>query len=166
MDEAVKEVEKEFTISHFEDMNKLSDEQLQRRKELMDINFEKNRIQPGDKDYIYDKQVDFGQPEVESGWDNEDGNEDSDFWWTYLEHNFIEHVSIMLLCSQLPNHDPPHLILALHTRDKSRQSCTSFSRTYQLILHLIPLVKMYQMVCILDLSVMNPQVQSNLISVK
>ena len=80
MDEAVKEVEKEFTISHFEDMNKLSDEQLQRRKELMDINFEKNRIQPGDKDYIYDKQVDFGQPEVESGWDNEDGNEDSDFW--------------------------------------------------------------------------------------
>ena len=82
MDEAVKEVEKEFTISLFEDMNKLSDEQLQRRKELMDINFEKNRIQPGDKDYVYDKQVDFDKVDkVESGWDDNEENEDSDFWW-------------------------------------------------------------------------------------
>ena len=96
MDEAVKEVEKEFTISHFEDMNKLSDEQLQRRKELMDINFEKNRIQPGDKDYVYDKQVDFGQPEVESGWDNEEGNEDSDFWWTYLEQTATQSINLLI----------------------------------------------------------------------
>ena len=43
LNEALTDVEKDFTISHLEDMNKLSDEQLQRRKELMDINFEKNR---------------------------------------------------------------------------------------------------------------------------
>ena len=55
--EALKDAEKEFTISHFEDMNKLTDEQLQRRKELMDINFEKNRVKVGDPDFIYDKQV-------------------------------------------------------------------------------------------------------------
>ena len=57
--EALTEIEADFTISHLEDMNKLSDEQLQRRKELMDINFEKNRVKFGDPDYIYDKQVSF-----------------------------------------------------------------------------------------------------------
>ena len=57
LEEALNDVEKEFTISPFEDMNKLTDEQLQRRKELMDINFEKNRIAVGDPDFIYDKQV-------------------------------------------------------------------------------------------------------------
>ena len=57
LDEALKDIEKDFTISHLEDMNKLSDEQLQRRKELMDINFEKNRVKFGDPDFVYDKQV-------------------------------------------------------------------------------------------------------------
>ena len=57
LEQALNDVENEFTISPFEDMNKLTDEQLQRRKELMDINFEKNRIAVGDPDFVYDKQV-------------------------------------------------------------------------------------------------------------
>ena len=57
LDIALKDIEHDFAISHLEDMNKLSDEQLQRRKELMDINFERNRVKFGDPDYIYDKQV-------------------------------------------------------------------------------------------------------------
>ena len=106
LDEALKDIEKDFTISHLEDMNKLSDEQLQRRKELMDINFEKNRVKFGDPDFVYDKQVhttyffpffknchktpqwnvwilqvDFDKVQkVESGWDNENSNEEEDFW--------------------------------------------------------------------------------------
>ena len=55
--DALKAIEDDFAISHLEDMNKLSDEQLQRRKELMDINFERNRVKFGDPDYVYDKQV-------------------------------------------------------------------------------------------------------------
>ena len=58
LQEALNDVEAEFTISHLEDMNKLSDEQLQRRKELMDINFKKNQVKFGDPNYVYDKQVD------------------------------------------------------------------------------------------------------------
>lgn len=57
VEEALQDMDPDFTISHLEDMNKLSDEQLQRRKELMDINFEKNRVKYGDPEYVYDKQV-------------------------------------------------------------------------------------------------------------
>ena len=57
LDEAKKDVEKEFAINFEEDMNRLSDKDLKRRKELMDLQFEKNRVQVGDPDFIYDKQV-------------------------------------------------------------------------------------------------------------
>ena len=57
LEEAKKDVEKEYTINFEEDMNLLSDKDLKRRKELMDLQFEKNRVQVGDPDFIYDKQV-------------------------------------------------------------------------------------------------------------
>ena len=57
LDEAKKDVEKEFSINFEEDMNRLSDKDLKRRKELMDLQFEKNRVQVGDPNFIYDKQV-------------------------------------------------------------------------------------------------------------
>ena len=57
LDEAKRDVDKEFTINFEEDMNLLSDKDLKRRKELMDLQFEKNRVQVGDPDFIYDKQV-------------------------------------------------------------------------------------------------------------
>jgi hypothetical protein len=38
-------------------MNKLSEKDLRRRKELMDINFQKNQIKFGDPGFVYDKQV-------------------------------------------------------------------------------------------------------------
>ena len=72
LDEALRDIEKDFTISHLEDMNKLSYEQLQRRKELMDINFEKNRVKFGDPDFVYDKQVRFDSlgyfPKIKGIW--------------------------------------------------------------------------------------------------
>ncbi len=46
-----------FSINFDEDMNKLSDRELKRRKELMDLNFERNRVKVGDPDFVYDKQV-------------------------------------------------------------------------------------------------------------
>ena len=56
-EEAVDEVKREFTINFEEDMNTLGDKDLKRRKELMDLQFEQNRIQVGDPNFIYDKQV-------------------------------------------------------------------------------------------------------------
>ena len=55
--EALDAVKMEFSINFDEDMNKLSDRDLQRRKELMDINFQKNQIKHGDPGFVYDKQV-------------------------------------------------------------------------------------------------------------
>ena len=57
LEEAVNEVNREFTIDFEEDMNTLSDKDLKRRKELMQLQFEKNQIQVGDPNFIYDKQV-------------------------------------------------------------------------------------------------------------
>lgn len=57
-----------------EDLNKLSDEDLARRKAQMDKVFERNRKQKGDPDFVYDLEVEF--PEVESqgacSWDESD----------------------------------------------------------------------------------------------
>ena len=52
----------EFTINLTEDMNLLSDKELKRRKELMDLAFEKNQVKVGDPDFVYDKQVDLFLP--------------------------------------------------------------------------------------------------------
>ena len=55
-----------------EDLNKANDEQLAKRKAQMDVLFEANRLQPGDEGYVYDKEVEFGRPKIESGWDSEE----------------------------------------------------------------------------------------------
>lgn len=61
------------------DLNKLDDYELDKRKAAMDEDFEKNRIRPGDEDYVYDKEVEFNEGKIESGWDDEDDYSDPDF---------------------------------------------------------------------------------------
>ena len=87
--EALEAIKMDFSINFDEDMNRLDDRQLRRRKELMDVNFHKNQVKVGDPGFVYDKQVDFGSggDKVESGWDEEaaaagDGGDgdDDDFW--------------------------------------------------------------------------------------
>ena len=87
VDEALEAIKMDFSINFDEDMNRLDDRQLRRRKELMDVNFHKNQVKVGDPDFEYDKQVDFGSggEKVESGWDEEagagaDGGGGDDFW--------------------------------------------------------------------------------------
>lgn len=62
-----------------EDLNKLDDYELDKRKADMDKDFEKNRIRPEDEDFVYDKEVDFNEGRMESGWDDEDEYSDPDF---------------------------------------------------------------------------------------
>lgn len=80
IDECLETVEKEFCVNSEEDLNKLDDETLQRKKDLMDLTFEKNRKKPGDPDFLYDVEEDFdveGAIET-SGWDS-DNKEDFEF---------------------------------------------------------------------------------------
>lgn len=64
---------------HDEDLNKLDDYELDKRKADMDKDFEKNRLRPGDDGFVYDKEVDFTAGKMESGWDDEDEYSDPDF---------------------------------------------------------------------------------------
>lgn len=62
-----------------EDFNKLDDYELDKRKVDMDKEFEMNRIWFGDKDFVYDKEVEFNGGKIEFGWDEEDDYLDLDF---------------------------------------------------------------------------------------
>mmetsp|Transcript_16745 Transcript_16745/g.29325 ORF Transcript_16745/g.29325 Transcript_16745/m.29325 type:complete len:174 (+) Transcript_16745:90-611(+) len=61
---------------HKADLNKLTDSDLAHHKALMDVEFFKNQKKPSDRDFVYDVQVDFPEPNVESGWDSEDDFDD------------------------------------------------------------------------------------------
>lgn len=60
-----------------DDLNKVSEEELLRKKAEMDVLFEKNAKKPGDPDFVYDKEVDFeGEQHSEASWD-EDGEDNT-----------------------------------------------------------------------------------------
>ena len=57
LEAALKRIKADFAINFDEDMNKLDDVALGRRKELMDLTFKKKEVKVGDPDFVYDKQV-------------------------------------------------------------------------------------------------------------
>ncbi|XP_036442571.1 centrosomal protein of 19 kDa [Colossoma macropomum] len=59
--------------SHEEDLNKLSDEELNRRKAQMDVLFERNRRHKDDPDFVYDLEVEFPEHSVREtcSWDED-----------------------------------------------------------------------------------------------
>ena len=64
---------KTSTSVHDDDLNKATDEYLEKKKEEMNALFESNCLKPGDEGYVYDKEVDFDVgPKMESGWDSDD----------------------------------------------------------------------------------------------
>lgn len=81
LEESLQELEKEFSIDPDENLNELTDEQLKRKKEIMNMTFEKNRKKPGDPDFQYDVQVDFSEVAgIESSiWDSEKEENDLEF---------------------------------------------------------------------------------------
>ena len=54
-----------------EDLNKVCDQVLEKKKTEMNVLFEHHHLKPGDKDYKYDRQLDFSPPKIESGWDSD-----------------------------------------------------------------------------------------------
>ncbi|NXL50039.1 CEP19 protein, partial [Podilymbus podiceps] len=75
--ESLEKFRQEETINPEEDMNKLDDRELAKRKSIMDELFEQNRKRKDDPDFIYDVEVEFPQDQqLEScGWDVESGEE-------------------------------------------------------------------------------------------
>ncbi|KAG8173608.1 hypothetical protein JTE90_018901 [Oedothorax gibbosus] len=74
------DLEKEFAVDPDENLNDIDDVRLKRKKEIMNLSFEKNRKKPGDPDFEYDVEVDFSQVAgVESSmWDSEKDENDSE----------------------------------------------------------------------------------------
>ena len=54
--------------NHDIDLNKVSDQELLKAKQRMDVIFDNQRLRPGDVRYEYDKRVDY-DPESDSSWD-------------------------------------------------------------------------------------------------
>lgn len=67
-----------FQMDPDEDLNKLDDEELARKKGQMDTLFERNRKRKDDPDFVYDLEVEFDKSKEEKcSWDEES---DEDFW--------------------------------------------------------------------------------------
>lgn len=72
LEESLGIVNKEFGVDPDEDLNKLDEDTVKRKKAIMDTTFERNRKKPGDDDFRYEVEVDFDNVAVEtSAWDSE-----------------------------------------------------------------------------------------------
>ncbi|XP_045905918.1 centrosomal protein of 19 kDa isoform X2 [Micropterus dolomieu] len=61
-----------FRLDPDEDLNKLDDEELARKKGQMEELFEKNRRRKDDPDFVYDLEMDFTNiPQEKCSWDDE-----------------------------------------------------------------------------------------------
>jgi len=68
----LRNVDSMLKIDPEENMNQLNDTELKRRKELMDLTFEKNSIGKDHPDFVYDKEVEFKPTKSAIGWDDDD----------------------------------------------------------------------------------------------
>ncbi|CAI5775442.1 Hypothetical predicted protein [Podarcis lilfordi] len=74
--QGLEQIQREETIDPEEDLNKLDDKELAKRKEIMDALFEKNRKKKDDPDFVYNVEVKFPQEELEAcEWDDESDDE-------------------------------------------------------------------------------------------
>lgn len=60
------------------DLNQVEETELEKYKRLMEEEFAKNAIKPGDANWQHDVQVDFGEAEEECGWDEDDEEVDEE----------------------------------------------------------------------------------------
>jgi hypothetical protein len=60
------------------DLQHVEETELEKYKRLMEEEFEKNAIKPGDANWQHDVQVDFGEAEEDCGWDEEDEEVDEE----------------------------------------------------------------------------------------
>ncbi|XP_053167545.1 centrosomal protein of 19 kDa [Hemicordylus capensis] len=75
---SLEQIQREESVDPEEDLNKLDDKELTKRKKIMDELFEKNRKKKDDPDFIYNVEVEFPQDgNLEScGWDSESDDDE------------------------------------------------------------------------------------------
>lgn len=75
--ETMEQIQGKATIDPEEDLNKLDDKELAKRKSIMDELFEKNQKKKDDPNFVYDIEVEFPQDEQlqSCGWDTESADE-------------------------------------------------------------------------------------------
>ncbi|XP_055481121.1 centrosomal protein of 19 kDa [Psammomys obesus] len=75
--ETKEQIQRETTIDPEEDLNKLDDKELAKRKSIMDELFEKNQKRKDDPGFVYDVEVEFPQDEqlLSCSWDAESADE-------------------------------------------------------------------------------------------
>ncbi|XP_077147346.1 centrosomal protein of 19 kDa [Ranitomeya variabilis] len=73
LDVSLNAIRREETVDPDEDLNKLDDKELAKRKSIMDELFEKNRKKKDDPDFEYNVEMDFPEDGVveSCGWDDE-----------------------------------------------------------------------------------------------
>ena len=73
MDDELEEEEEEYGFDEFEDedLNKLDDSALKKKKAEMDIEFEKNNIKKGDANFQYDIRKEFDHEQYAAEWDDD-----------------------------------------------------------------------------------------------
>ena len=69
----LEEEEEEYGFDEFEDedLNKLNDSELKKKKAEMDVEFEKNNIKKGDANFQYDIRKEFDHEQYAAEWDDE-----------------------------------------------------------------------------------------------
>ena len=72
-DPELEEEEEEYGFDEFEDedLNKLNDSELKKKKAEMDVEFEKNNIKKGDANFKYDIRKEFDHEQYAAEWDEE-----------------------------------------------------------------------------------------------
>ena len=73
MDNELEEEEEEYGFDEFEDedLNKLDDSALKKKKAEMDVEFEKNNIKKGDAKFQYDIRKEFDHEQYAAEWDDD-----------------------------------------------------------------------------------------------
>jgi len=72
LSDALVKVDELMAVDPSENLNALSDAELQRRKDLMQLKFERNSVGKEHPDYVYDKVTDFnGLKEPAADWDSD-----------------------------------------------------------------------------------------------
>ena len=71
IEQILKKIESEFAVYTEEglSLNRVSDRDLARQKQLMELTFEKNKVGIDHPDFVYDKKVEFGEGKEDAEWD-------------------------------------------------------------------------------------------------
>ncbi|XP_006009784.1 centrosomal protein of 19 kDa [Latimeria chalumnae] len=76
LSQSLEQIQHSSTVDPDEDLNKLDDKELAKRKSIMDELFEKNRKKKEDPSFVYDVEVEFPQDAVveSCGWDESESD--------------------------------------------------------------------------------------------